>query len=96
MGVDVLVAAVDQLFRNSPGRYGDLLVLIGGTGPLREELEQQINERKLEDYVQLLGFVPDEKLSTAYRAANTSIVPTQALEGFGLVMLESMAAGTPC
>jgi glycosyltransferase involved in cell wall biosynthesis len=96
VGVDVLVAAVDQLFRNSPGRYGDLLVLIGGTGPLREELEQQINERKLEDYVQLLGFVPDEKLSTAYRAANTSIVPTQALEGFGLVMLESMAAGTPC
>jgi glycosyltransferase involved in cell wall biosynthesis len=59
-------------------------------------LERRIADLRLERYVRLLGFVPDEQLSTAYRAADVSIVPTQALEGFGLVLLESMAAGTPC
>ena len=43
----------------------------------------------------MLGFVPDEDLPLAYRAANFSIVPTVALEGFGLITIESLAAGTP-
>ena len=30
-----------------------------------------------------------------YRAANFSVVPTVALEGFGLIVVESLAAGTP-
>ena len=39
--------------------------------------------------------VPDEQLPLLYRASDLSIVPTQTLEGFGLVTLESLAAGTP-
>ena len=31
----------------------------------------------------------------AYRAANLSIVPSDSLEGFGLIVAESLAAGTP-
>jgi glycosyltransferase involved in cell wall biosynthesis len=46
--------------------------------------------------VRLLGFVPDESLPSAYRAADLSVVPTVALEGFGLIVVESLAAGTPC
>jgi glycosyltransferase involved in cell wall biosynthesis len=49
----------------------------------------------LGNHVKLLGFVPDDDLPTAYRAATISIVPTIALEGFGLVAVESLAAGTP-
>ena len=39
--------------------------------------------------------MPDADLPLAYRAANFSIVPTVSLEGFGLITVESMAAGTP-
>jgi len=35
-------------------------------------------------------FVPDSDLPLAYRAADVSIVPTQSLEGFGLVAVESL------
>jgi len=45
--------------------------------------------------VKLLGFVPDEHLAALYRAANISVVPTVALEGFGLITVESLASGTP-
>jgi glycosyltransferase involved in cell wall biosynthesis len=31
-----------------------------------------------------------------YRAADLSVVPSVALEGFGLIAAESLAAGTPC
>jgi glycogen synthase len=43
----------------------------------------------------LAGFVPDADLPLAYRAADLSVVPSIALEGFGLIVLESLAAGTP-
>ena len=53
------------------------------------------NRRNLKEHVRLAGFVPDADLPVAYRAANLSVVPSIALEGFGLVVLESLAAGTP-
>lgn len=93
VGVDVLIEAVAQLL--SVQRNSDLLVMIGGTGPLQEQLQKRIHNLGLEEHVRLLGFVPDDQLSTAYRAADLSIVPTQSLEGFGLVTLESLATGTP-
>jgi glycosyltransferase involved in cell wall biosynthesis len=45
--------------------------------------------------VQLTGFVDPRSLPALYRAADVSIVPTMGLEGFGLVVLEALACGTP-
>ena len=92
VGVDTLVDAANILRARVP----DALVLIAGTGPLRGELEARITALGLERHVQLLGFVPDALLPTAYRAADLSVVPTATLEGFGLITVESLAAGTPC
>lgn len=39
-------------------------------------------------------YVTEEQLPLCYRAANFSVVPTVALEGFGLIVVESLAAGT--
>lgn len=94
VGVDVLVEAIGKLIRRDAA-HCDLLVMIGGTGPLGDALRARISEMGLENHVRLLGFVPDNDLQIAYRAADYSIVPTQSLEGFGLVTLESMATGTP-
>ena len=49
----------------------------------------------MHEHVKLTGFVPDADLPVAYRAADVSVVPSIALEGFGLIVLESLAAGTP-
>jgi glycosyltransferase involved in cell wall biosynthesis len=91
VGVDVLVDAAKLIV----ARHPELLVLIGGTGPLGKALQSKIDDYGLRNHVRLLGYIPDDLLSTAYRAADLSVVPTQELEGFGLVTLESMAAGTP-
>lgn len=91
MGLENLIAAMVQVRREQP----DALLHIAGSGPIRAELEDRIGAAELQDHVRLLGFVPDADLPFAYRAANFSIVPTVALEGFGLITVESMAAGTP-
>ena len=92
VGVDTLVEAAVELRARVP----DALVLIAGRGPLQSALEARIGALDLERNVRLMGFVPDDLLPTAYRAADLSVVPTAALEGFGLVTVESLAAGTPC
>ena len=46
------------------------------------------------DDVTLLGYVPDEDLASLYAGATAFAFPSLA-EGFGLPVLEAMAAGTP-
>jgi glycosyltransferase involved in cell wall biosynthesis len=91
MGLAALLEAVGELRKRVP----EVLVLIAGKGALSNSLDAQIKALNLAQHVRLLGFVPDEQLPTAYRAANISVVPTDSLEGFGLVAAESLAAGTP-
>ncbi|WP_313949257.1 glycosyltransferase family 4 protein [Leptolyngbya sp. FACHB-261] len=91
MGLENLIAAMAQVRREHP----DALLMIAGKGALGTTLQAQIEELNLTENVRLLGFVSDQDLALAYRAANFSVVPTVALEGFGLIVIESLAAGTP-
>ncbi|MEL6770082.1 MAG: glycosyltransferase family 4 protein [Bacteroidota bacterium] len=91
MGLEGLIDAVETVRQQVP----DVQVMIAGKGALAATLQAQIEARGLSDHVKLLGFVPDADLPLAYRAADVSIVPTVALEGFGLITIESLAAGTP-
>ena len=91
MGLEALIDATKLLLQYQP----DLLVLLGGSGPISCELETRIAECGLENNVQLLGRIDEADLPTAYRAATMSVVPSQSLEGFGLITLESLASGTP-
>ncbi len=68
---------------------------IGGEGPLRNELMRLIHSLDLSERVRLTGHVPDEDLPHFYSSANWFVLPTVALEGFGLVILESLSCGTP-
>ncbi len=91
VGLEQLIDAMSDVRDEIP----NALLLIAGKGPLADELRARIQRYDLEDHVRLLGFLPDEDLPLAYRAADVSVVPTQSLEGFGLVAAESLAAGTP-
>ncbi len=91
MGLEQLIEAM----RGVRDAVPDALLLIAGQGPIGEEIDEQIRQLGLEHHVRRLGFVPDSDLPVAYRAADISVVPTQSLEGFGLIIAESLAAGTP-
>jgi glycosyltransferase involved in cell wall biosynthesis len=91
MGLENLLEA----FREAAGNHSDAILMVGGSGPLRTELEAKMAGCGLADRVRLLGFIPDQQLPLAYQAADLSIVPSQSLEGFGLTTLESLACGTP-
>lgn len=91
VGLESLIEAVDRLRHSEP----DILVLVAGRGPLADTLDRRIRDRGLTRHVRLLGFVPDADLPALYRAADVSIVPSTAWEGFGLVAAEALAAGTP-
>jgi len=73
----------------------DLLVLIGGEGPLRPALERLIQDLRLTDQVCLLGFIAEDLLPKYYQAADLVLMPTYQLEGFGLVTIEALACGAP-
>jgi glycosyltransferase involved in cell wall biosynthesis len=91
MGLEELIDAMFVVRQAVP----DALLVIAGKGPLEDALVERIVVRGLENHVQLAGYVPDAKLPLWYRAADLSVVPSLALEGFGLTTIESLAAGTP-
>ena len=91
MGLENLVTAMVDVCAKHP----DTLLYIAGKGELAATLQAQIEELELGNNVRLLGYISDEDLPLCYRAANFSVVPTIALEGFGLIVVESLAAGTP-
>jgi glycosyltransferase involved in cell wall biosynthesis len=90
-GVHRLIDAMVHLRQMVP----DVQLYIGGTGPQRDHLMDRVEARDLSRCVEFLGFVPEDLLPITYRAANLSVVPTIAHEGFGLVAIESLASGTP-
>jgi glycosyltransferase involved in cell wall biosynthesis len=92
MGLDVLLDAWREV---ASATDLPMLLLIAGVGPSRDELEAQTQRLGLSGSVRFIGRVDDADLVSLYRAADVSVVPSVALEGYGLVVLESLATGTP-
>lgn len=67
-------------------------LIILGEGHERSDLEALIQQLNLEHCIQLLGFVQNPH---AYMAKATVCVMSSAWEGFGNILVEAMAAGTP-
>lgn len=87
-GVDLLIQAHGQMKR-------DAMLLITGDGPERERLHAIAEASPKASLVRLLGFVDRDRLSSLTSAADLAVVPTRALEGFGLSVAEAFASGTP-
>lgn len=75
---------------------GDYVVLIGGSGALREDLQMQIETLGLQGKVELLGRVSDEDLPAYYGACDVFCLSSvQKTEAFGIVQIEAMSCGKP-
>ncbi|OZD10780.1 hypothetical protein CH253_29730 [Rhodococcus sp. 06-156-3C] len=88
MGLDVALAAMELL-----GEGFELT--IAGVGTDKDRLAKIVKEKSLAGRVRFAGRLSDDEVVTLYQQSHLSIVPTVALEGFGLVVLESLACGTP-
>jgi glycosyltransferase involved in cell wall biosynthesis len=91
MGLELLLDVWHESLEQLPA--GSTL-LIAGEGQLEQELSR-IAASDGSASIRLLGRVSDERLVTLYRAADLAIVPSLEHEGFGLVVLEAAACGTP-
>jgi glycosyltransferase involved in cell wall biosynthesis len=73
----------------------DAHLYVAGDGRRRDSLEARARALGVADRVTFLGYVPEADLPALYASADTFVLPTQALEGFGLATLEALASGTP-
>lgn len=88
-GVTYLISAMSKI---------DALLVIAGDGPLRQALEKQAREMRVNAV--FLGAKTHEELRTIYASADLFAAPSVTAadgdqEGLGLVMLEAMASGLP-
>jgi glycosyltransferase involved in cell wall biosynthesis len=93
MGLENLILAVEILLIKNPEKIFQLAMV--GKGSLQKRLEDLIAEKKLSDTIRLTGLVPRETLPLYFRVADLFVLPTTAIEGFGLVTAEALASGLP-
>jgi glycosyltransferase involved in cell wall biosynthesis len=91
MGIDTLIDAAGRL----AGDGRRFRLVIGGDGPQRPALEADVASRGLGDRVDFVGRLSDGDLADSFAAADCFVLPTRALECFGLIVLESFACGVP-
>jgi len=91
MGLDTFIEACAILSQQGL----NFRTLIGGGGSMRNHLQGLINSLGLQEHIHLLGRLPEESLPIAYAACDCFVLPTRALECFGLIVLEAFACNTP-
>lgn len=74
----------------------DYVVLIGGTGPLKAELQDMVRKYQLQHKVFILGFIPREVESAYYGACDVfCLSSTIKTEAYAIVQVEAMSCGRP-
>lgn len=69
-------------------------VLIGGKGPLKQQLEAFVRKKHLGHVVHFLGYVDEVAKAKYLASADIAVFPSTGGESFGIVLIEAMAAGS--
>jgi len=89
-GVSNFVQAIPKILNE----MDDLDFLIGGSGPLRDEVERYLDEGDLSDKVKVTGWIPHDEIRNYLNELKLVVLPSYT-EGLPNLMLEAMACGTP-
>ncbi len=89
--IPFLIKTMEHVVREIP----DALLLITGEGPAQETLQKQVDELGISRHIRFMGYLNrNGELENCYSAADLFIFASNT-ETQGLVLLESMAMGTP-
>jgi glycogen synthase len=91
-GYDLAIRALPQIVAAFPET--SLLIVSGINQARREHTLTLARAMGVEHHVHILGYLSDEDLINLYRASDALLFPTR-YEGFGLPLLEAMAAECP-
>jgi len=89
-GVSDLISAMPAVLEEHP----DHRLIIIGRGELEEDLARRIERMGLGEHVDLAGHLDDGQVRERLSHARLFVMPS-LYEGFGMVMIEAMAAGLP-
>jgi len=88
---------LDRLIESMGALDSDYHLLVGGDGSEREKYENMANDQGVSDQITFLGYISDNQLPQYYTHSDCFVLPSTSSEqeGFGLVLLEALACGTP-
>lgn len=89
-GVDWLLLAFAELLNEMPNTH----LIIAGSGVRANYLRQYVRDEKIKN-VSFPGYISDEQKKYLLGNADLACFPSTYGEGFGIVLLEAMAMGTP-
>lgn len=89
-GLDVAIRAIAPLARERACMF-----VIAGDGPSRVALTDLACSLGVGERVRFTGRLDETQLALAYQAADLFVLPTAALECFGLIVIEALAFGCP-
>lgn len=74
----------------------DYVILIGGEGPLKQHLQDIINQKQLNSKVCLLGYLDDVDVFSYYKACDLYCLSSiEKTEAFAIVQIEAMSFSKP-
>ena len=97
-GLQFLLRALDHPTVKS---RNDFVLIIAGSGPLRETLEREVNDRNLQKHVQFVGFVKGEQKREWFALSSILLIPSIITddgdaEGFPVSLMEGLSTGKVC
>lgn len=91
-GLDYLLKSIKEIKKEVPS----IKLYVAGKGKLLEEYKTLSKDLGIEKNVEFLGFVSDDDLIKYYNQSEIFVLPSiNHNEGFGIVLLESLACKTP-
>jgi len=85
-----LIEAMEEVIETHP----EALCVIGGQGAARRELERQVRDLESGDHVEILGYVPEERVDVWMNACDVFCLPSLS-EGNPTVMFEALGCEKP-
>ncbi|MBI2625244.1 MAG: glycosyltransferase family 4 protein [Candidatus Nealsonbacteria bacterium] len=92
-GLEYLIGAAKIISKNPPNQHKPVFIIIGD-GSERKNLEGLAEKLGVEDRVKFLGPIANERIPEYLAGADCFVLPSLK-EGFGIAILEAMAAGVP-
>lgn len=93
MGLEKLLCAIKLIIEERI--TNNLHFLIGGTGVLKDRLVSLAKKLEISGYISFLDYISDKDKNSYYQVSDCFILPSEELEGFGIVTIEALSCNLP-